>query len=207
MPSCYRATSPALLPHRRQRGSQSMFWSVHRQSDPTTDAGVQAVYHGEVAAATRHTLDSDRTIVKLGKLLHQGQPNAAALVGAAFLPSMRWKPQKCAATHVRNAHAAVVDRERDMIVHFSQADRNLPLESEAIECIGEKIEHDLLRMSRSTYTGSPTGRQSTTRLRPARSQAERKLLARSVVRAARSVDSYVARARPGLQYAKNPAAN
>ena len=42
--------------------------------------------HGEVAAATRHTLDSDRTIVKLGKLLHQGQPNAAALVGAAFLP-------------------------------------------------------------------------------------------------------------------------
>ena len=30
-----------------------------------------------------------------------------------------------------------------MIVHFSQADRNLPFESE-LECIGEKIEHDLL---------------------------------------------------------------
>jgi len=51
-------------------------------------------------------------------------------------------------------------------------------------------------MPRSTYTGSSSGGQSTLIVRPARSTAERKTLARSLVNAARSVGSKVASTRP-----------
>ena len=58
-------------------------------------------------------------------------------------------------------------------------------------------------ISRSTYTGSEQGGQSTISRRPARSHAERKLLARSAVNVARSVGSKTARTRPASMREKS----
>jgi len=65
-----------------------------------------------------------------------------------------------------------------------------------LKALDRRLRTTFSHISRSTNTGSPTGGQSTASASPARSHAERKLLARSAVRTARSVGSNAARARP-----------
>ena len=58
-----------------------------------------------------------------------------------------------------------------------------------LKALDSRLRTTFSHICRSTNTGSPSGGQSTASRSPAFSQAERKLLARSAVRAARSVGS------------------
>ena len=78
--------------------------------------------------------------------------------------------------------------ELDAIVRRRRRDRDAPLEGE-LEGVGQEVEDDLLPHVPVDVDRLGQGGQSTTSASPARSQAERKLLASSAVKVARSIGS------------------
>jgi hypothetical protein len=82
--------------------------------------------------------------MELDEFLNQGEPNATSLISSALLALNAMKALKQAWHFMRrNSDAAIADGQLGFAVHLTQADCDLALERE-LECIGEKIEHDLL---------------------------------------------------------------
>ena len=109
----------------------------------------------------------------------------------ARTPSTRWKRSKSAASSLGgDADAGVAHDQRDRRAAVGELDRDPALERE-LERVGEEVEDDLLPHVAIDVDRLEAGRRSRRRsVSPARSIAERKTLARSAVKAARSVGSY-----------------
>ena len=124
----------------------------------------------------------------LHEFLHQAQVRCRCLRRSGyFCPAMRWKRSKRRGNSaLRYAHAGVLNRKLHLPLGFAQANGDCSFESK-FEGVGEKVQNDLFPHARVYIDRLGEGGQSTTSFRPARSQAERKLLASSAVRAATSV--------------------
>src|SRR5215467_7702821 len=98
----------------------------------------------EASAATFGALNTDRAPVKLHEFLHQRKPYAAAFETAAFLTFDAMKTFKQARQFMfGDADASVTNGQFSMAIALAQVNCDFALESE-LECVREKIEHDLL---------------------------------------------------------------
>ena len=139
------------------------------------------------------------------QLLHQRQPDAGAFVGApvgAFDPMEALEqPRQLVRRQSRRRYRPL--RARAYASCAPQAHRDLACEGE-LESVGEQVEHDLLpHLPIDIDRLVEIARNRPRSAKPARSIAERKVLARSRVKQRRSVGSIEACTRPASMREKS----
>ena len=147
--------------------------------------------------------DLDRAAVQLHELLHERQADAGALVRA---PVRRFDAVK-ALEQARqlllgDADTRVSDLEHCVAIVSPQSHGHRPGERE-LERVREKVQHDLLPHLAIDVDRLAELAAVDDKRKPAFSIAERKVLARSRVSAARSVASYEAWTRPASMREKS----
>jgi hypothetical protein len=124
----------------------------------------------------------------------------------ARAPSTRWKRSKmCGSWSAAMPVPVSRTTSRAAAPTWSRV-TEIPPRSVNLNAFDSRLRTIFSHRSRSTWTGPASGRQSTANVSPARSQAERKLLASSAVTAARSVGAYAAWTRPASMREKSSSA-
>ena len=139
---------------------------------------------GKRRAPAELALDANCATVQLDQLVHECEPDPRTLLRAAARALDPMKALEQPRQLLRcDANPAVGNPQLDPgVVWAAHGDPHAPLESE-LEGVGEEVEHHLfphVAVDVGLYSAA-SGGQSTSKRRPARSKAERNVLASSAV--------------------------
>ena len=144
---------------------------------------------GERAALAEHAVHAHRAAVEVDEFLHQRQTDARAFVRAPRLSSTRWKRSNMRGNSSTGMPTPVSRTVKRAWPSTASKRTSMWPSKVNLKALLTRFSTIFSHMSRSTYTCCDVGSggHSTTNRNPAFSHVERKLLASSSVRAARSV--------------------